>query len=157
MMSKEIHILKPLTFPEIIKLLEDNDDLKKITCSKSVFNRISNEYLDAFDQLGLEVEIKKKSGAKKKYSEVEPEIVKLATSGKKPKEIGEILNIKTKTVYYILSKNRDKIKLNNYKRKYDLNERKEIILLNNEGYSAKEISSMKNIPLRSVYYILNDK
>ena len=29
-MSEEIHILKPLTFPEIIKLLEDNDDLINI-------------------------------------------------------------------------------------------------------------------------------
>ena len=76
----------------------------------------------------------------------------------KPKEISEILKISTKTVYYLLGKHKDKIKLDNYKRKYDLNERNEIISLFYDGLTANDISQRKNIPISSVYYILaNEK
>ncbi|MCQ2972147.1 MAG: LuxR C-terminal-related transcriptional regulator [archaeon] len=156
-MVKEVHTSKTPTFSDIIKILEENQDLEKITCPKSVYTRISNKYLSALDEMGIEIEIQNHSGAKGIYKEDEKKVVQLAIDGKKPKEISQILQISTKTVYYLISKNKDKIKLDNYKRKYDLNERDEIKSLNYEGCSASKISSMKNIPLRSVYYILNGK
>lgn len=156
-MVEEVHTSATPTFADIIKILEENQDLKKLTCPESVYNRISKKYLAALDEMGIEVEIQNHSGAKEKYQEDEREVIQLALDGKKPKEISQILQIPTKTVYYLISKNRDKIKLDNYARKYDLNERDEIKSLNYEGHSASEIASMKNIPLRSVYYILNDK
>jgi len=55
-------------------------------------------------------------------------------------------------VYYLLRKaNAD---FDNRKRKHD---HEKIKSLNEDGLSAKEISKKLDMPLRSVYYILNKK
>lgn len=151
----EIHITTCLSSSKIITLIDENPNLKKITCSKSIYNRISKKYIEALNDLDIEVAIAYNQGRKSKNPELEKQIVLLAKNKKTPKEISEILEIPIKQVYNLLNKN--KISLNNYKRKYDLNQRNHIKSLKNKGLSAKDIASELNMPIRSVYYILNNK
>lgn len=154
---KEIHITDPLTSRKIMELMDEYPNLNKITICPSLFNRIPKTYLDALNKLEINVETKYNWDAKSKYSIEKNRISSLAKDGKTPKEISKNLQIPLSRVYYLLSKNKENIKFNNYRRKYDLNKRKLVKSMKNEGVSPKEISSKLNIPIRTVYYILNRK
>ena len=115
-------------------------------------NRTSKTYIDALEQLDIEVSKKYNWGAKSQTEGIEFEVLKLSNEGLKPKEIAEKMNMTLNRVYYLLRKS--KANFDNRKRKYNHTEIKN---LKDEGLSAKEISNKLEIPLRTVYYILNKK
>ena len=156
----EIHITKPLTSKTIVELMEEYPNLEKITCSKSLYNRISKKYLDALEELEIQVEIDYNWGRKPKYSEeLGNKVIGLINSGKDPLEIAEALEISLKTVYYLkdkFSKNKLELKRGR-KEKYSSSLRNKIKNSYENGISAKEISIKENIPLRSVYHIIKSE
>lgn len=147
-----IHITEALSSFMIVNLLENYPNLEKITCSPSVYNRTSNTYIDALNQLDIEVVKEYHWGASKKPCDYEDELLKLASEGYKASEIAEMLDITVNRVYYILRRNKTKLETNTKKHDYD-----EIKSLRNDGLKPKEISEKLNIPIRTVYYILNNK
>ena len=153
----EIHISSQLTSQKIIQLMDTYPSLKRITCPQSIYNRISPKYIKALDELGVSIEIKYNWG-KKKYSMTQiNQVVDLFNEGKRSKDIASILDMSVSNVEYIKSKYFDKIHVKHYKRKYDGECRLKVKSMRNEGLKPKEISKELNIPIRSVYYILNKK
>ena len=147
-----IHITKALSSSMIVELIDNYPNLEEITCSPSVYERTSKTYIDALEQLDIEVNRKYNWGAKSKSNGLENYILKLSNQGLKPKEIAQKLDISLNRVYYLLKKsNAD---FDNRQRKHDHDEIKQ---LKKDGLKPKEISEKLNIPLRSVYYILNKK
>lgn len=154
----EVHISEQLTSSRIIRLMNTYPSLKKITCPPSLYNRISPKYLDALSKLNIAVEIKYNYGQKTKYSEDEiNQVVDLLKNGKSPKEVSQELGISLKKVHYLKSRYPEYFKLNNYKKKYDDETREKIRQMREKGFKPKEIAEKENIPLRSIYYILNKK
>ena len=150
--TNTIHITKALTSSMIVELIDEYPNLSQITCSPSVYNRTSKTYIDALEQLDIEVKKEYNWGAKNQSNGLEFEVSQLSDNGLKPKEIAEKLNITLNRVYYLLRKaNAD---FDNRKRKYDYDE---INTLKKNGLTVKEISEKLNIPIRSVYYVLNKK
>ncbi|WP_407377100.1 hypothetical protein [Methanobrevibacter sp.] len=147
-----IHITKALSSSMIVELIEKYPNLSQITCSPSVYGRTSKTYIDALEQLDIDVEKKYNWGAKSKSNGAEFEVQKLSDEGLSAREISERLDITLNRVYYLLRKS--KADFDNRKRKYD---HSEVIALKDGGLSAKEISDKLDIPLRTVYYILNKK
>ncbi len=147
-----IHITEALSSFMIVNLLENYPNLEKITCSPSVYNRTSNTYIEALNQLDIEVVKEYHWGASKKPCDYEDELLKLANEGYKASEIAEMLDITVNRVYYLLRRNKTKLETNTKKHDYD-----EIKSLRNDGLKPKEISEKLNIPIRTVYYILNNK
>ena len=153
----EVHISTQLTSRKIIELMDTYRSLKRITCPKSIYDRISPDYIKALDKLGVSVEVKYNWG-KKKYSMSQiNQVLDLFNEGKRSEDIALILEMPVSNVNYIKSKYFDKIKVKHYNRKYDDETRLKIKSMRDEGFKAKEISNELNIPLRSVYYILNKK
>lgn len=148
----KIHITEALSSFMIVNLLENYPNLEKITCSPSVYNRTSNTYIEALNQLDIEVVKEYHWGASKKPCDYEDELLKLASEGYKASEIAEMLDITVNRVYYLLRRNKTKLETNTKKHDYD-----EIKSLRNDGLKPKEISEKLNIPIRTVYYILNNK
>lgn len=148
----KIHTTKTLTSSIIVDLIEKYPNLTKITCSPSVYNRTSSNYIDALSQLDIEVEKKYNWGAKSRTEGAEFEALKLSDEGLSPKEIAQKLDITLNRSYYLLKK--ANAHFDNRKKKHDHGEVKR---LKDEGLSAKEIAQKLDIPLRSVYYILNKK
>ena len=147
-----IHITKALSSSLIVELIEDYPNLSEITCAPSVYERTSKRYIEALEQLDIDVKKKYNWGAKSKSNGAEFKVLKLMNKGLKPKEIAQKLDISLNRVYYLL--NKTNVKFDNRKRKYNHNTIKR---LKSEGLSAKEISQELDMPLRSVYYILNKK
>ena len=147
-----IHITKALSSSMIVELIDKYPNLEEITCSPSVYKRTTKTYIDALNQLDIEVNQKYEWGAKSKSNDIEFYIQKLSNEGLTARQISQKLDISLNRVYYLLRKS--KTKFDNRKRKYDYAEIKQ---LKNEGLSAKEISEKLDIPLCSVYYILNKK
>ncbi|WP_406534564.1 helix-turn-helix domain-containing protein [Methanobrevibacter sp.] len=147
-----VHVTKALTSAAIVELLETYSNLSEITCAPSVYDRTSKRYIDALDQLGIEVKKKYNWGAKPQTHRSEFKVAKLSDKGLKPKEIAERLGISLNRVYYLLRL--ADAKFDNRHRKH--NHRK-IRQLKSEGLSAKEIADELDMPIRSVYYILNKK
>lgn len=147
-----IHITKALSSSMIVELIEEYPNLSTITCSPSVYNRTSDTYIDALEQLDIEIVKKYNWGAKSQSNGAEFEVLRLSDEGLSPREISEKLDITLNRVYYLLRKSQ--ANFDNRKRKYDHDE---ILNLKGEGLSAKEISQKLGMPLRSVYYILNKK
>ena len=85
------------------------------------------------------------------------QVVDLFNEGKRSEEIASILDMPVSNVEYIKSKYFDKINVKHYKRKYDEECRLKVKSMREEGLKPKEISNALNIPIRSVYYILNKK
>lgn len=153
----KVHITEALSSKRIMELINEYPELRVITCSKSLYNRIPKKYLNALEQLDIDVKIEYNQGAKPKYSkELINNVIGLKNQGYKPKDISNQLNIKIKQVYYIIEKYSN-IKLEGYKRKYSNDLKKEIRQMKKEGYKAKDISEKTNIPIRSIYHILNNK
>lgn len=147
-----IHITEVLSSFLIMNLLEKYPNLEKITCSPSVYERTSDNYINALSQLDIEVVKEYHWGASKKPCDYEEELLELANDGYKAKEIADILDINVNRVYYLLRRNKTKLNTNTKKYDYD-----EIKSLKKAGLKPKEISEKLAIPLRSVYYILNKK
>lgn len=149
-----IHVTEVLSSSMIMDLIDEYPNLSEITCSPSVYNRTSKNYIDALEQLDIEVRKKYDWGAKSKSNGAEYEVLKLAKDGLTAREISEKLDMKLNRVYYLLRKNKDNFKFDDYKRKYDHDEVKS---LKEDGLTAREISEKLDMPLRTVYYILNKK
>ena len=149
---RTIHITKPLSSVMIMDLMDKYSNLEEITCSPSVYNRISKTYIDALSQLDIEVKKKYEWGAKSRSNELEGYVLKLSNEGLSAKEISLKLDISLNRVYYLLRK--AKADFDNRQRKHDHDEVKR---LREDGLKPKEISEKLDIPLRTVYYILNKK
>ncbi len=152
-----IHITENLSSAKIIELIEEYPNLNTITCCPSIFKRISKSYIEALNNLDIEVKKKYNWGNKPIYSYQEDSVLRLAKSGFKASEIAKKLNIPLSRVYTLVRKSNDKFKFNNYQRKHDNYKRELVKSLKNQGKSAKFISAQLDIPLRTVYYILNKK
>ena len=147
----EIYVNKPLSSQVIMELLDKHPDIKKIKCPNSLYIRTSKKYLDALQELGIEVEPVMKRGRPKKYGAKEAlKIHDMLIEGSTPKEISKMLNIPLKTVYYL----KDTKLKRGRKPKYSKETEDEIKNLHNDGFSAKEISKKLNIPLRTVYFLI---
>lgn len=149
---RTIHITKPLSSVMIMDLMDKYSNLEEITCSPSVYNRISKTYIDALSQLDIEVKKKYEWGAKSRSNELEGYVLKLSNEGLSAKEISLKLDISLNRVYYLLRK--AKADFDNRQRKHDHDEVKR---LREDGLKPKEISEKLDIPVRTVYYILNKK
>ena len=143
---------KALTSSIIVDLIEKYPNLEIITCSPSVYERTSSNYIEALSQLDIEVKKKYNWGAKSRSNGQEFEILELSKQGLTAREISEKLDITLNRVYYLLRKTHGRF--NNYNRKHD---HEKIRNLEGEGFSVKEISEKLDVPQRSVYYILNNK
>jgi len=160
--EETIHISSQLSSKIIVELIEEYPNLKKISCPPSLFNRISDKYLEALAELGISVEAKHNWKTKSKYTDYEKKSVyDMIKIGKSPLEISEELNIPIKTIYYLKDsynkKGVNKIHLKRgKKKKYSTEFREKIKKLKISGISPKEISKKENIPLRTVYYILKN-
>ena len=153
----EVHISTQLTSRKLIELMDTYPSLKRITCPKSIYNRISPTYLKALEKLGVSVEVKYNWG-KRKYSKTQiNQVIDLFNEGKYSDEIASLLEMPVSNVNDIKSKYFDRINVKHYKRKYDDECRLKIKSLRQEGLKPKEISKELNIPVRSIYYILNKK
>ncbi|MEW6011039.1 MAG: resolvase [Methanobacterium sp.] len=152
MSSEDLYVNQPLTSRKIMELLDQNPDLKRIRCPNSLYKRISPKYLEALEELGIEVIPLKNKGRPRKYSDDHRyKVNKLLKEGKTPQQISGQMQIPLKTVYYLkkgmeLKKGR--------KFKYDNKIRLNIKNMAEKGHSAREISNKLNIPLRTIYYIL---
>ena len=147
-----IHITKALSSSMIVELIDNYPNLEEITCAPSVYRRTSKRYIEALNQLDINVKTKYEWGAKSQSNDIEYYIQKLSNQGLTAKQISQKLDISLNRVYYLLRKSNTEF--DNRKRKYD---HEEIKQLKKEGLSASEISKKLDIPLRSVYYILNKK
>ena len=131
--------------------------LKRITCPMSIYKRISPTYIKALNKLGVSIEVKYNWG-KKKYSKTQiNQIIDLFNEGKRSEDIANILEVPVSNVNYIKSKYFEKITVKHYNRKYDDETRLKIKSMREAGLKPREISEELNIPVRSVYYILNRK
>ncbi len=147
-----IHITEALSSFRIVNLLENYPNLEKITCSPSVYNRTSNKYIEALNQLDIKVVKEYHWGTSKKPCDYEEDLLKMASEGYKASEIAEMLDITVNRVYYLLRRNKTKLDTNTKKHDYY-----EVKSLKESGLKPKEISEKLNIPIRTVYYILNNK
>ncbi|WP_405315889.1 hypothetical protein [Methanobrevibacter sp.] len=147
-----IHITKALSSSMIVDLIDEYPDLEEITCAPSVYKRTSQTYIDALNEVGIDVKKKYEWGAKSKSNGIEFYVVKLSNEGMTARQISQKLDISLNRVYYLLKKG--KANFDNRKRKHD---HSEIKRLKSEGWSAKEIAEKLDMPIRSVYYILNKK
>lgn len=153
----EVHISTQLTSRKLIELMDTYPSLKRITCPKSIYNRISPTYLKALEEVGISVEVKYNWG-KKKYSKNQiNQVIELLNEGKRSLEVATILDMPVSNVDYIKSKYFDKIRVKHYQRKYDDDCRAKVKDLRESGLKPKDISKELDIPIRSIYYILNKK
>ena len=153
----EVHISTQLTSRKLIELMDTYPSLKRITCPMSIYKRISPTYIKALNKLGVSIEVKYNWG-KKKYSKTQiNQIIDLFNEGKRSEDIANILEVPVSNVNYIKSKYFEKIKVKHYNRKYDDETRLKIKSMREAGLKPREISEELNIPVRSVYYILNRK
>ncbi|MDI6643479.1 MAG: helix-turn-helix domain-containing protein [Methanobacteriaceae archaeon] len=150
-MEEVIYVNQPLSSRVIMELLDKHPHLKKIQCPPSLYRRTSTKYLDALNELGIEVESVEKKGRPRKYKK--NDVIKVQGMLKKgfsPKNISEKLGIPTKSVYYL----KDTHLKPGRKSKYNTKTRQKVKKMFKDGYNAKEISKKLKIPPRTVYYIL---
>ena len=152
-MSSKVHVNKPLSSKLIIEILDENPDLEEINCPLSLYERTSEIYLDALNELGININIIESRGRPKKYDdELKDSINKMISSGLSVKTIASRLNIDSKTVYYL---KKDKLK-QGPKSKYSDKTKEEIVRLRSKGVPVTKISDKMNIPVRTIYYILKN-
>ena len=154
----KIHITKQLSSELLMNLIDNYPNLNTITCSKSLYDRISKKYLKALKELDIEVKIEYKWGKNQKYSKDEiNKILNLLNKGESPKNISKLYDIPVERVYYFRSKYSDDPKKYHYNRKYNNETYQKIKELKEKGKKPKEISETLQIPLRTVYYNINKK
>jgi hypothetical protein len=146
-----VYINEQLSSRKIMEVLDSNPDLKKINCPVSIYSRISKKYIDALNELGIEVEPVLKRGRPKKYSSTESSKIQiLLDRGESPKDISKKLNLPVKTVYYLKNSSLKRGR----KVKYTSEKTKEVKKLYSKGMPAKKISESLKIPLRTVYLLI---
>jgi hypothetical protein len=146
-----IYVNQQLSSKVIMELLDKHPNVKKIQCPPSLYQRTSKKYLDALQQLGIQVEAVEKKGRPPKYKEEDTQKVQdMIKKGFSPKDISEKLGIPSKSVYYL---KKTKLKPGR-KSKYSAKTKFQVKKMFKEGFKAREISEKLKIPLRSVYYIL---
>ena len=99
-----VHVTCALSSVLIMDLIDEYPNLSEITCSPSVYDRTSKNYIDALRQLDIEVRKKYNWGAKSQTNGMEHEVLKLVKEGFTAREISEELDMPLRTVYYILNK-----------------------------------------------------
>jgi hypothetical protein len=159
-LTEEVHISTALSSKKIVEVIDKYPNLKIITCPKSIYNRVSKKYLEALKNLGIAVKIKYNWGKSVKYTEKDRiSVINLIKEGLFPQDIAKKLNIPVQTIYYLKNKNKDEqIKLKRGKRKkYSYETRKKVKKLAIDGVPIKKISESENIPIRTVYDIINEK
>lgn len=150
-MSSKVHVNKPLSSKLIIEILDENPDLEEINCPLSLYERTSEIYLNALNELGVTINIIESRGRPKKYDDdLKEKINEMISSGLSVKAIASRLNIDSKTVYYLKEK---KLK-QGPKSKYSEKTKREIVNMKNNGVPVKKISEKLKIPSRTIYYIL---
>ena len=150
-MTETVYINEQLSSRKIMEVLDSNPDLKKINCPVSIYSRISKKYIDALNELGIEVEPVLKRGRPKKYSSTEASKIQiLLDRGESPKDISKKLNLPVKTVYYLKNSSLKRGR----KVKYTSEKTKEVKKLYSKGMPAKKISESLKIPLRTVYLLI---
>jgi hypothetical protein len=150
-LTKEVYVNEQLSSRRIMEVLDSNPDLEKIMCPISIYTRISKKYMDALDELGIEVEPVKRRGRPKKYSPSDAtQIQKMLDKGESPKEISQKLNLPVKTVYYLKNSSLKRGR----KVKYTSEKAREVKKLYGKGIPAKKISENLKIPLRTVYFLI---
>lgn len=152
-----IHIKEVLSSLKIMELMDKYPNLQTITCSKSVYDRISKTYIEALKSLDIEVKIEYNWGRKSKNDLLKSKVVKLAKSGLSAKSISRQLEIPLSKVYYLVKSHDENFKFNDYRKKHDDDKRNLVRKLRDDGKKPTEISEELDIPVRSVYYILNKK
>ena len=91
-MSSKIHVNKPLSSRLIIELLDENPDLETIECPQSLYERTSQTYLDALNELGITISIIEQRGRPQKYDEgIRDTIDEMLNSGFNPKAIAKVV------------------------------------------------------------------
>jgi hypothetical protein len=156
-----IHISSQLSSMMIVELMDKYPNLKKITCPPSLYNRTSNKYLEALNELGITVEIEYMKSKSKYSDDLKKTVYSMIEDGMDPSKISEEFNIPIKTVYYLKDSYSKKISKKIHlkrgkKKKYNIEIREKIKELKLSGLSPKEISIKENIPLRTVYYIIKN-
>lgn len=150
-MSSKVHVNKPLSSKLIIEILDENPDLEEINCPLSLYERTSEIYLNALNELGVTINIIESRGRPKKYDDdLKEKINEMISSGLSVKAIASRLNIDSKTVYYLKEK---KLK-QGPKSKYSEKTKREIVNMKDNGVPVKKISEKLKIPSRTIYYIL---
>lgn len=150
-MSSKVHVNKPLSSKLIIEILDENPDLEEINCPLSLYERTSEIYLNALNELGVRINIIESRGRPKKYDDdLKEKINEMISSGLSVKAIASRLNIDSKTVYYLKEK---KLK-QGPKSKYSEKTKREIVNMKDNGVPVKKISEKLKIPSRTIYYIL---
>lgn len=152
-----IHIKEVLSSLKIMELMDRYPNLQTITCSKSVYDRISKTYIEALNSLDIEVRIEYNWGRQPKNEMLKSKVVKLARSGLSAKAISRQLEIPLSKVYYLVKSHDENFRFNDYRRKHDDDKRNLVRKLRDEGKKPAEISEELDIPVRTVYYILNKK
>ena len=155
--AMEVHISTQLTSRKIIELMDNYPSLKRITCPQSIYNRISPKYIDVLSDLGVSIGVKYNWGRKKYSKEEISEVIDLLNEGRTAEEVSTQLDIPLKRVNYFKSKYYYMVNVKNHKRKYDDETRNRLASLKENGLKPKEIAQQEDIPLRTVYYILNKK
>ncbi len=134
-----------------MEILDSNPDLEKITCPRSIYNRISKKYMSVLKELGIEVEPVKRTGRPKKYSSNDAtRIQNMLDRGESPKAISNKLKLPIKTVYYLKNSSLKRGR----KVKYTKEKAREVKKLYSRGTPAKKISENLKIPLRTVYLLI---
>lgn len=157
--EETVHISSQLSSKMIVNLMDEYPNLKIITCPPSIYKRISKKYLEALEELEIEVKIKHNWTTRIKYSdEKKEEVIELIKDGQTPTEVAEYLNLPVKTIYYMKnSYDKEKIKLKRGKKnKYNDATRTRIKNLAKSGVPVKKIAKKENIPLRTVYHIIKN-
>lgn len=158
--GEKVHISSQLSSKMIVELMDEYFNLKKISCPPSIYKRISKKYLEVLKELGISVEVNHNWGSKRKYNnDKKKKVSKLVKQGKNPSQIAEKLNLPLKTIYYLKDRSLDeKITLKiGKKSKYSDVVWTKIRNLANSGVSPQKISKKENIPIRTVYYMINNK
>ena len=133
-----------------MEILEEHPHIKRIKCPTSLYLRTSKKYLDALNELGVEVKPLLKIGRPKKYGELEVKLIgKMLKDGSTPREISEKLNLPIKTVYYL----KETPLRRGRKPKYTPETEEKARRLHDEGLRVKEISeTLRNTFKNSLQY-----
>ena len=66
-----IHITKALSSSMIVEIIDNYPNLEEITCAPSVYRRTSKRYIEALNQLDINVKTKYEWGAKSQSNDIE--------------------------------------------------------------------------------------
>lgn len=148
----EIYVNEPLSSKKIMEILQKHPNIKVIKCPSSLYPRISKKYVNALNELGVEVIPIQKKGRPKKYDEAEVELIQqMLQQGLTPQEAADKTGLPLKTIYYLKKTPMTRGRKSKYTAETEAEIKK---LYEEEGLRVKEISDRLGIPLRTVYSII---